>query len=119
MPRSMQENSVFFEKVVARARKAVTTVREHLADLACNFDDEFVQCVYRLAKTEGNILFTGVGKSACVAKKLSVTFASLGMPSFFLHPTDMGHGDLGNITRRDILVVISYSGETSEFLSLM
>lgn len=115
----MQENSVFFEKVVTRARKAVKTVREHLADLICNFDDEFVQCVSRLAKTEGNILFTGVGKSACVAKKLSVTFASLGMPSFFLHPADMGHGDLGNITSRDILVAVSYSGETPELLSLM
>ena len=119
MPSLMNENSLVFDQVLGRARKSITTVRECLSDLSCSLGTEFARCVVQIAEAKGNILFTGVGKSACVATKLAATFASLGMPSFFLHPVDMGHGDLGSVTSRDVLVIISYSGETSELLSLM
>ena len=115
----MHENSVIFDKVLERARSSVTKIREALSNLICGLDEEFVRCVIKISQTDGHLLFTGVGKSACVAKKLASTFASLGMPSFFLHPTDMGHGDLGNVTQKDIVVFISNSGETSELLSLV
>lgn len=115
----MEENSLVFSQVMARARSVFGRAREHLAHLQCGLDDVFVACVQMLVHLEGNVLFTGVGKSACVAKKLSATFASLGMPSFFIHPTEMGHGDLGNVTHKDAVVLISYSGETSELIGVI
>ncbi|MEC8882053.1 MAG: SIS domain-containing protein [Pseudomonadota bacterium] len=115
----MQENSVIFDKVLERARSSVAKIRESLSNLMCGIDEKFVRCAVKLSQTEGHLLFTGVGKSACVAKKLASTFASLGMPSFFLHPTDMGHGDLGNVTQKDTVFFISNSGETSELLALV
>ena len=115
----MQENSVVFDKVLQRARGVIAVVREQLSELQGRLDDDFLRCVQCFVQAQGNILFTGVGKSSYIAKKLSVTFASLGMPSFFLHPTEMGHGDLGNVTQRDVVVAISHSGETSELVHLM
>lgn len=115
----MEENSLVFSQVMARARSVFGRAREHLAHLQCDLDATFFACVQALVQLEGHVLFAGVGKSACVAKKLAATFASLGMPSFFIHPTEMGHGDLGNVTSKDIVILVSYSGETSELISIL
>jgi arabinose-5-phosphate isomerase len=119
MPRLMEENSLVFGQVMARARSVFGRAREHLAHLQCELDGAFFACVQALIQLEGHVLFAGVGKSACVAKKLAATFASLGMPSFFIHPTEMGHGDLGNVTAKDIVILVSYSGETGELVSIL
>lgn len=80
---------------------------------------EFDQCVNLLRNTKGRIIVTGLGKSGLVGKKISATFASCGYPSIFIHATDAVHGDLGNITENDVVMAISYSGETVEVINLI
>lgn len=80
---------------------------------------EFDRCVHLLHNTKGRIIVTGLGKSGLVGKKISATFASCGYPSIFIHATDAVHGDLGNITENDVVMAISYSGETVEVVNLV
>lgn len=72
-----------------------------------------------LTQGGGNLIISGVGKSGLIAQKIAATFSSLGLPSFFLHPTEAMHGDLGRITKLDAIVMISKSGTTEELLSLL
>ncbi len=72
-----------------------------------------------LTSTGGSLIISGVGKSGLIAVKIAATFSSLGLPSFFLHPTEAMHGDLGRVTTRDALVLISKSGTTEELLNLL
>jgi arabinose-5-phosphate isomerase len=72
-----------------------------------------------LAGTGGSLIISGVGKSGHIANKIAATFSSLGLPSFFLHPTEAMHGDLGRVTNKDVLVLISKSGTTEELLALL
>lgn len=72
-----------------------------------------------LTQTGGNLVVTGVGKSGHVAAKIAATFSSLGLPSFFLHPTEAMHGDLGRVTKSDVMLLLSKSGTTEELLELL
>jgi arabinose-5-phosphate isomerase len=72
-----------------------------------------------LAHTGGSLIISGVGKSGLIAQKIAATFSSLGLPSFFLHPTEAMHGDLGRVTKSDAIVLISKSGTTEELLELL
>jgi arabinose-5-phosphate isomerase len=72
-----------------------------------------------LASTGGSLIVSGVGKSGLIGTKIASTFSSLGLPSFFLHPTEAMHGDLGRVTKADAIVLISKSGTTDELLSLL
>ena len=72
-----------------------------------------------LIQTGGQLVICGVGKSGLIAQKMAATFCSLGLPSFFLHPTEALHGDLGRVTKSDVLVLISKSGTTQEIIELM
>lgn len=72
-----------------------------------------------LAGTGGSLIISGVGKSGHIATKIAATFSSLGLPSFFLHPTEAMHGDLGRVTNKDALVLISKSGTTEELLNML
>ncbi|MCX8065384.1 MAG: KpsF/GutQ family sugar-phosphate isomerase [Candidatus Hydrogenedentes bacterium] len=80
---------------------------------------EFDTAVHLLKSTKGRIIVTGLGKSGLIGKKISATFASCGYPSMFVHATDAVHGDLGNITEHDVVIAISYSGETEEVINLI
>lgn len=72
-----------------------------------------------LAHTGGSLIISGVGKSGLIAQKIAATFSSLGLPSFFLHPTEAMHGDLGRVTKSDAIVLISKSGTTEELLNML
>lgn len=72
-----------------------------------------------LTQTGGNLVVSGVGKSGHVAAKIAATFSSLGLPSFFLHPTEAMHGDLGRVTKSDVMLLLSKSGTTEELLELL
>lgn len=72
-----------------------------------------------LATTGGSLIISGVGKSGHIATKIAATFSSLGLPSFFLHPTEAMHGDLGRVTKSDAIVLISKSGTTEELLNML
>ncbi|MBF0208397.1 MAG: KpsF/GutQ family sugar-phosphate isomerase [Oligoflexia bacterium] len=81
--------------------------------------DKMIGIFELLHNTGGNLIFSGVGKSGIVAQKLAATFCSLGLPSFFLHPTEALHGDLGRLSKADAMVIISKSGSTEEIRKLL
>ena len=81
--------------------------------------DKLVHLYQLLAHSGGNLIISGVGKSGIIAQKIAATFSSLGLPSFFLHPTEAMHGDLGRVTKADALVLLSKSGTTEELLAML
>ncbi|MES2559424.1 MAG: KpsF/GutQ family sugar-phosphate isomerase [Bacteroidota bacterium] len=90
-----------------------------LADLSKQLDDNFNKAVDTVLKSKGRLVICGVGKSGLVGTKISATLASTGTPSMFMHPVEAFHGDLGMLKKEDVLVAISYSGETEELLKLI
>lgn len=86
---------------------------------ASNIDDSIQKAVELIGNIKGKLIVTGVGKSGLVGGKLAATFASTGTSSFFLHPTEAMHGDLGMISEGDIVLAISYSGESEELKALL
>lgn len=92
---------------------------ESLRAVAESLDDEFDKVVQAVLQTSGKLVLTGIGKSGIVGKKIAATLASTGTPSFFLHPGEAFHGDLGMVGPKDTVVLISYSGETDELLKLI
>jgi arabinose-5-phosphate isomerase len=101
------------------ARKVLEIEAKALAELPHRLDQRFVQAVDTLFACRGRVVVTGMGKSGLIGQKLSATFSSTGTPSFYLHPAEALHGDLGSLVRNDVLVALSYSGETEELLRLL
>ncbi|HFD11679.1 MAG TPA: KpsF/GutQ family sugar-phosphate isomerase [Crenotrichaceae bacterium] len=101
------------------AQEVIRIENEAVENLTQRIDDEFVSaCRYMLA-CEGRIVVTGMGKSGHVGGKIAATLASTGTPAFFVHPGEACHGDLGMITRQDVVLALSNSGETSEMLTIL
>ncbi|WP_457623673.1 KpsF/GutQ family sugar-phosphate isomerase [Persephonella sp.] len=82
-------------------------------------DENFNKAVYLILNTKGKVVVTGMGKSGLVGKKIAATLSSTGTPSFFLHPAEAIHGDLGVISKEDVILAISNSGETPELLAII
>lgn len=104
------------QDVLSLEASALLAAKERLSKESI---DSFVRIVDYLKSVGGNLIFCGVGKSGVIAQKLASTFSSLGLPSFFLHPVEALHGDLGRVTKSDAIVFISKSGTTSEILHLI
>ena len=92
---------------------------EALELMSSRIDSEFDNAVNSILSCKGRTIISGMGKSGLVGKKMAATFASTGTPSFFIHPAEAFHGDLGMITKHDLLILISYSGETEEVTKLL
>ena len=92
---------------------------ESLRFVADAIDDEFTKVVEAILKASGKVIVIGIGKSGIIGKKIAATLASTGTPGFFLHPGEAFHGDLGMVGASDIVILISYSGETDEVLKLI
>ena len=92
--------------------RAILKLRERL-------DDSFPAACRLCLETAGRVVVTGMGKSGHVARKIAATLASTGTPAFFMHPAEAGHGDLGMITAQDVLLAVSYSGETHEIVTIL
>jgi len=90
-----------------------------LKKLKTSLNKSFDQAVEAIVKCQSKIIFCGVGKSAKIAAKLSSTFSSIGSPSFVLSSGDSSHGDIGSVNKKDILILISYSGETQELKNII
>ena len=105
--------------ILDTAREVLRTEAEAIARLTDRLGRSFEQAVALLAATEGRVIVTGMGKSGLVAMKIAATFSSIGTPSFFLHPAEAIHGDLGKVVTGDTVVALSYSGETEEILRLL
>ena len=101
------------------ARETLSVESQALAQLSQRLDDEFSKVVDLILACEGRLVIGGIGKSGLIGKKMVATFASTGTPSFFLHPTEAFHGDLGMLKPIDIVMLISYSGETDDVNKLM
>ena len=82
-------------------------------------DSNFVHSVDTILNTKGKVVVTGMGKSGIIGAKIAATFASTGTPSFFMHPSEAFHGDLGMVGKDDVLLMLSYSGETEEIIRLL
>jgi arabinose-5-phosphate isomerase len=82
-------------------------------------DEEFSKAVDAILKSTGKLVVCGMGKSGHISRKISATFTSTGTPSFFMHPAEAFHGDLGMISANDIVLLVSYSGETEEVLKIV
>ena len=106
-------------KILNTARAVLRTEADAIARLIDRLDGSFEHAVGLLAATKGRVIVTGMGKSGLVAKKIAATFSSTGTPSFFLHPAEAIHGDLGMLVTGDTVVALSYSGETEEILRLL
>ncbi|WP_417631880.1 KpsF/GutQ family sugar-phosphate isomerase [Acinetobacter baumannii] len=87
--------------------------------LATQIDDRFNRACEKLLQCKGRVVITGMGKSGHIGRKMAATFASTGTPSFFMHPGEAGHGDLGMLVRGDVLIAISNSGKSDEIMMLM
>ena len=83
------------------------------------FNKSFVKAIDLISNTKGKIIFSGVGKNSFVCKKAAATFSSVGIPSFFVDPTGVSHGDAGQIEKKDTLIIISNSGNTAELKNLL
>lgn len=104
---------------VETARKVLEIEARTLSDLIQRLDTRFEQAVETLFACQGRVVVAGMGKSGIIGQKISATFSSTGTPSFFLHPAEALHGDLGRLVRGDALLALSYSGETEELLRLL
>jgi len=104
---------------IASARRVLRLEAQGLQELSENLDGRFVDAIDLLAKMEGHVVVTGMGKSGHVARKIAATLASTGAPAMFVHPAEASHGDLGMIQTRDVVMALSNSGETSELADLV
>jgi arabinose-5-phosphate isomerase len=107
------------EQIKEQGKKVLAIEAEAVSSLQRSVDDKFVEVVHAILDCTGRIVMTGMGKSGFAAKKLAATLSSTGTPSFFLHPAEAIHGDLGMVTEKDIVIAISNSGETDEVLNIL
>ena len=101
------------------ARRVLTIEAEAVSNLIARIDQRFLDAVNLILASRGRVVVSGIGKSGHVARKIASTMASTGTPAFFVHPAEASHGDLGMITRDDVLVAISNSGESAELLAIV
>src|SRR5687767_4342184 len=101
------------------ARKVLQTEAAAILALLPRIDERFDRAVDLLQHCKGRVILTGMGKSGIICRKISATLTSTGTPSLFLHPAEAIHGDLGAIRSDDVVVALSYSGETGEILRLL
>ncbi|EKO9697826.1 KpsF/GutQ family sugar-phosphate isomerase [Campylobacter jejuni] len=101
------------------AKEVFEKEAQAILDLAKNLDENFNQAVNLMLNTKGRCIVSGMGKSGHIGAKIAATLASTGTPSFFIHPGEALHGDLGMLTPEDVLITISNSGETEEILKII
>src|SRR5688572_525354 len=104
---------------LALARKVLQTEAAAILALVDRLDERFDQAVRLLLDCRGRVIVTGMGKSGIICRKIAATLSSTGTPAFFLHPAEATHGDLGVIRGEDVVLALSYSGETDELLRLL
>ncbi|EGQ7914926.1 TPA: KpsF/GutQ family sugar-phosphate isomerase [Vibrio parahaemolyticus] len=105
--------------IIKIAKDVIQTEVDGLIHMGARIDNSFTQAVNAILTTRGRTIICGMGKSGIVGKKIAASFASTGTPSFFMHPGEAFHGDLGMVKPEDIFIAISNSGETDEVLKLL
>ncbi len=105
--------------LVASGKRTIEIETQALQRLGSLLDESFADACECLLETRGRVIVIGMGKSGHIARKVAATLASTGTPSFFVHPAEAGHGDMGMITHEDTVLAISNSGSTDEILALL
>ncbi len=105
--------------LLSEGRRVLEAEAKAVAHLASRLDDQFVRAVELLGNASGRVIVSGIGKSGIVARKIAATLTSTGTPAFFLHPVEGLHGDLGIVSREDVALLVSKSGDTSELMALL
>lgn len=111
----MTDNDAFLRT----ARQVVTDEARALDTLAEGLDDQFVEAVHLILRASGRIIVSGIGKSGHIGHKIAATLASTGTPAYFVHPAEASHGDLGMVSKGDVVLAISNSGEAPELANLL
>lgn len=111
-----QSNQFDFKKI---ALDTLKIEQQALHVLATQIDERFERACEIILKCQGRLVVTGMGKSGHIGRKMAATFASTGTPSFYIHPGEAGHGDLGMLVKGDVLIAISNSGKSDEIMMLM
>ncbi len=101
------------------AKKVILAEAMAVAELANRLDKSFIQACELIQNCHGKLILIGMGKSGHIGNKIAATFASTGTPAFSIHPAEAGHGDLGMIAKKDVVIVISYSGKSDEIVTLI
>ena len=107
------------KKFISLGKEVIDLEIKALQKLKKNIKNSFNRAVIEIAKCQSKVILCGVGKSGLIAAKISATLSSVGTPSFYLSASDSSHGDMGSITKKDILILISYSGKTSELKNII
>ena len=107
------------KKFILTAKDVINLEIKALQKLKKNINNSFVEAVIQIARCQSKVILCGVGKSGLIASKIAATLASVGTPSFNLSASEASHGDLGMISKKDILILISNSGETSELKNII
>ena len=107
------------KKYIFLAKRAADTQIKELKKIKSIFNNSFIKAIDLILSCKGKVIFAGVGKSGLIARKISATFSSVGIPSFFCDPAQALHGDMGQIEKKDLLIIISYSGNTSELSNML
>ena len=107
------------KKFISTAKDVINLEIKALQILKKNINKSFYDAVIKIAKCQSKVILCGVGKSGLIASKIAATLASVGTPSFNLSASEASHGDLGMISKKDILVLISNSGETNELKNII
>jgi len=119
MHASTADNTAVSSGFAASGRRVFEVEIEGLQAVAARLDGEFSAACARILECRGRVVCMGMGKSGHVARKIAATLASTGTPAFYVHPGEAGHGDLGMITDADVVLALSYSGESDEILMLL
>src|SRR3972149_3023479 len=101
------------------AREVIQKQAEAIGDITSIVGDSFARAAEMIYNCTGSVILTGIGKAGIIGRKISATLASTGTPSHFLHPAEAIHGDLGRLRKNDIVIVLSYGGETEEVIRLI
>ena len=104
---------------ISFVKRAASIQINELSKIKKVFNSSFAKAVELILSCKGKVIFAGVGKSGLIARKISATFSSIGVPSFFCDPSQAIHGDMGQIEKKDILIIFSYSGNTSELSNML
>lgn len=112
-------NDISPDKFKALGKAVIQTEQAALTELIDRIDEKFVAACRILLQCEGRVVVIGMGKSGHIGNKIAATLASTGTPAFFVHPGEASHGDLGMITNKDVVIVLSNSGETDEVVALL
>ena len=107
------------KKFIPIAKEVISLEIKALQLLKKNINNSFIDAVIQISKCQSKVILCGVGKSGIIASKIAATLASVGSPSFYLSASEASHGDLGMISKKDILILISNSGETSELKNII